>query len=209
MLKLGNGVIILINFNLDKSLEELDGDNGGEPEYPSGLIHKCHNLRKKKLEEFTIEDLRVMIGQKDSLKYLVPLALKTLEINPFAAGDFYKGDLFDQVLRIEQDFWNQNTELQNKLNEIINFVNSKIVKIETVKIDKEERNILINDFVYVGGAPEPQNFCSSCKYQIYYYDKYDASFCLQCNRWIEDKCNDENCNYCNSRPMKPLLIMNV
>jgi len=158
----------LINFYLDKTLEELESTIWEDPDFPSGLILKCHSLRKKKLVEFTIEDLRVMIGQKISLQYLIPVVLKTLEKNPFVEGNLYKGDLFDQVLRVEQDFWAYHKELRHKLNEIINLVNSKTGRIDTVEVNIEERYILINGFIYIGGALEPKNYCTSCNEGITY-----------------------------------------
>jgi hypothetical protein len=57
-----------------KSLEELEGYTLGEPESESGLVLRCHALWKKPLAEFTPGDLCILIGQGDSLRYLVPMA---------------------------------------------------------------------------------------------------------------------------------------
>jgi len=32
---------------------------------------------------------------------------------------------------------------------------------------------------------------------------YDAYVCTFCDEWLEDKCGDEACPYCSSRPAKP------
>lgn len=71
----------------NQSLQELDGHDWGEANYPSHLVRNCHPLRRKPLRAFTVEDLRIMIGQNLSLEYLVPLALEHLQRDPFAAGD--------------------------------------------------------------------------------------------------------------------------
>lgn len=86
-------MVILVNFDLNKSLDELEGLSFNESEVQSNLIIKCQSLRKMKLKDYTIEDLRLMIGQQIGLEYLVPLALETLAINPFVEGDLYNGDI--------------------------------------------------------------------------------------------------------------------
>jgi hypothetical protein len=115
-----------VNFDLNKSLDELEGLSFNESEVQSNLIIKCQSLRKTKLKDYTIGDLRLMIGQQIGLEYLVPLALETLAINPFVEGDLYNGDLLEKVLRIDKQFWNQNEDLLFELNEIISDVKSTI-----------------------------------------------------------------------------------
>ena len=108
-----------MNIDINKSLDELEGTTWGEPDFQSSLTLRCHELRKKKLKDFSAGDLRVMIGQKISIEYLVPLALETLVTNPFVAGDIYHGDLLIQVLEIDKQFWNQNGDLSFELKEVI------------------------------------------------------------------------------------------
>jgi hypothetical protein len=99
----------------NRTLEELDGERWGEPEYNSSLVVNCHRLRCVPLTDFSVGDLRLMIGQGFSLEYLVPLALEHLESNPFVEGGFYPGDLLNSVLGIERKFWEQNSELHRKM----------------------------------------------------------------------------------------------
>ena len=101
--------------DLEKSLEQLEGDVWGEPLVASRLANKCHELRKQPISKLTVEDLRLLIGQKTGLRFLVPLALDVLESNPFAEGDMYKGDLLSNVLRVNDDFWSNHPELNNRL----------------------------------------------------------------------------------------------
>ena len=37
-----------------------------------------------------------------------------------------------------------------------------------------------------------------------YSEEYDAYFCGTCNKWLEDKCNDPECEYCPARPATPM-----
>lgn len=86
-----------------KSLQELEGDDWGEPSFDSHLVVTVHRLRRKPIGEYSIEDLRVMIGQGFGLPYLIPLAVERLEEDPLAAGDMVPGDLLQAVLRVGEE----------------------------------------------------------------------------------------------------------
>lgn len=58
------------------------------------LVRRCIYLRQIPLADFDVEDLRMMIGQQVSLRFLVPRAIDVLERNPLAEGDMYAGDFF-------------------------------------------------------------------------------------------------------------------
>lgn len=104
----------------NRSLQDLDGQDWGEAPFPSYLVRTCHALRRKPLRDFIVEDLRIMIGQNIGLEYLVPLALEHLQHGPFAAGDFYPGDLLGCVLgRVEPGFWQKRPDLRQAVEEII------------------------------------------------------------------------------------------
>lgn len=109
----------MLNYDLNKTLEELEGETWGESQFDSNLVTRCHELRRKPLKDFSVEDLRTMIGQGFSLHYLVPIALTFLADNPFVGGDFYNGDLMVCVLNIEQNFWDINPKLYFELDSII------------------------------------------------------------------------------------------
>jgi hypothetical protein len=113
------GMIEPALFNSDKSLQELEGKDWGEPTYDSHLVVECHRLRRVPLREFTAENLRIMIGQQIGLLWLVPLALGLLERDPFAEGDFYKGDLLAAVLRVDASFWQNHPRLRQRTIEVM------------------------------------------------------------------------------------------
>jgi hypothetical protein len=103
----------------DKTLEDLDGEIWGEPNYNSSLVTTCYRLRRVPLRDFTVEDLRLMIGQEIGLEYLIPIALARLEKMPFAEGDFYPGDLLSNVMDVNRGFWKQHPKLRQKLKSIV------------------------------------------------------------------------------------------
>jgi hypothetical protein len=88
------------DFDRRKSLQQLESQDWGEPNFHSHLVTECHRLRRVPLREFTAENLRIMIGQDIGLSYLVPLALELLSTDPLTEGDFYKGDLLQSLLRV-------------------------------------------------------------------------------------------------------------
>ncbi|PYJ04370.1 MAG: hypothetical protein DME25_10080 [Verrucomicrobia bacterium] len=99
------GRIVAMPLDRNKSLQQLEGQDWGEPAYDSHLVTECHRLRRIPLSEFTAENLRIMIGQQIGLPHLIPLALELLRGDPFTAGDFYAGDLLATVLRADSRFW--------------------------------------------------------------------------------------------------------
>ncbi len=97
------------------SLEQIENDYWSEPEYNSYLVTTCHKLRKKRLYEFEVEDLRIMLGQDIGTKYLLPIAIEKLKQNPFAAGDFYDGDLLCSVARLPSDSFPKEKKIRQYL----------------------------------------------------------------------------------------------
>jgi hypothetical protein len=98
----------------NKSLQQLEDQDWGEPTYDSHLVTECHRLRRVPLREFTAENLRIMIGQQIGLPYLIPIALEVLHTDPFAEGVCYRGDLLAAVLRAEVPFWRQHPDLRRE-----------------------------------------------------------------------------------------------
>jgi hypothetical protein len=95
---------------LNKSINELEKTSylANPSEYDSSLVSRCLELRAKPLKDYTVEDLRLMIGQSIGLPWLVPLAIKELASNIFSEGDLYAGDLLMNVLRIDVQYWKSN-----------------------------------------------------------------------------------------------------
>ena len=84
-----------------RTLEQLEEQTWPEPDFSSQLVETCHRLRTKPLDDFTVEDLRIMVGQKIGLLHLLPLAIKILKDDPLAEGDYYPGDLLTSVIGAE------------------------------------------------------------------------------------------------------------
>jgi hypothetical protein len=98
----------------DRTLSEIEADDWGKPTFDSGLVQTCHALRYKPLGTFTVEDLRILIGQKISVAVLMPLALERLQENPLAEGHFFPGDLLKNVLQVDASFWRAHPDYHRR-----------------------------------------------------------------------------------------------
>lgn len=96
------------------------------------------------IDDFTAEDLRIMIGQKIGLKFLVPLALKKLAEDPLASGDFFPGDLLQNVLRLGRDYWKDNFDPRTAAREVVAAARVKIaqLRIEDHLFERGARELL-------------------------------------------------------------------
>lgn len=122
-----------------KTLENLEKEYWDDADHgDTGLVKRCFELRKIPLEQFTIEDLRLMIGQKFSPDYLIPLALEVLQNDLFAEGNLFPGDLLKTCLTLPTDFWDNNKNHWTTLNNLIQNKRSKILeyKFDITKFDK-------------------------------------------------------------------------
>jgi hypothetical protein len=119
-------------FDRRKSLQDLERDDWGEPDYDSHLVQTCHRLRRVPLADLTIEDLRIMVGQKIGLQFLVPLALAMLEKDPLAEGNYYRGDLLNVVLDIPGSFWNVHVDMRDALRRVVAKASELLVSLEEI-----------------------------------------------------------------------------
>ena len=99
----------------DKCLDQIEKVDWGEPDYESHVVVTCHKLRKKPIAEFTIEDLRIMIGQDISSEILIPIALDRLSEDPLISGDLYDGDLLSVVSRHPSAYWSKHRDQHEEL----------------------------------------------------------------------------------------------
>jgi hypothetical protein len=117
-----------------KTLENLEKEKWITFDSDSRLIKRIKELRKVPLDNFSVEDLRLMIGQRDSLEYLIPLAIEKLTADILAEGDMYKGDLLLAVVNTRQDYWDKSTEQKREVIELIKR-NKELIDNEGLEIE--------------------------------------------------------------------------
>lgn len=101
-----------------QTLTQLERNDWGPPTYDSHLVTTIHALRYKPIDQFTVEDLRITLGQKMSVQFLLPLALERLELDPLVSGDFFEGDLLRNVVNCE-DKWPRDAETLERIRAIL------------------------------------------------------------------------------------------
>ena len=126
----------------EKTLEMLENDYWGDPSSDlSRLVRTCYRLRKKPINNLTIEDQRVLLSQRIGIKHILPLTIRSLRENILSEGDFYPGDLLLATLLLDDVYWKKNINQKNELNEIILL---NIDKFQDTEISKEIKNEISN-----------------------------------------------------------------
>jgi hypothetical protein len=69
--------------------------------------------------DFTSGELRLMIGQREGLMFLVPLAVEHLRADPLVDASYYPGDLLCAVLGVGREFWQRHAKHRVSVEEII------------------------------------------------------------------------------------------
>ncbi|MGR6319381.1 contact-dependent growth inhibition system immunity protein [Micromonospora soli] len=88
------------------TIEQLERDVWPDPSPDAtSLVRRCTELRRKPLDEFTVEDLRIMLGQEVGIPALLPRAVRILLRDPLVEADYYPGDLLANVLRLPDSAW--------------------------------------------------------------------------------------------------------
>jgi len=99
-----------------RTLEEVESQPWGDPPADASyLVARCYALRRLPLRQLGTEDLRILLGQSIGVPTLVPLALRVLDGDPLAEGDFYPGDLLAAVLRLDAAYWTAHPEERTEL----------------------------------------------------------------------------------------------
>lgn len=64
--------------------------------------------------------------------------------------------------------------------------------------------VLAPDGARILGWLEVEDRCADCGAPQVYAVLFDARLCMPCNRWLEESCDDHECDYCRRRPERPL-----
>jgi hypothetical protein len=112
---------------LSRTLAQLErGSLPPSRETDTHLVRTCLDLMQIPIGQLTTENLRMLILQDIGLKHLIPLALDKLETDPFAAGDYYDGDLLHAVVRASVKFWSAEPQLRLRLDHVISSLRDKL-----------------------------------------------------------------------------------
>lgn len=107
-----------MDFDRNKSLQELENSDWGNPKSDFPLEEECLHLRRIPVKDFESPDLCCMIGQKIGEKYLIPMAIERLHLDPLADRNWYPGSLLEAVLRASAEYWEQNVNQREEVEQI-------------------------------------------------------------------------------------------
>ena len=116
------------------SIEAIEQDYWNEIVYDSYVVTTVFYARKKPMIQLTIEELRLVIGQRHWSHFLIPFALEILNKNILAEGDLYLGDLLSNVLYQLDNFWIENTDWYNRLKPLI-VMNKELLDLHDIDYD--------------------------------------------------------------------------
>ena len=83
------------------------------------MIDQVHRLRIIQIERLEPKEIRLLIGQEVGLKYLIPVAFDILRDDLFIDTELFEGDLLQNVIKVDIDFWDNNNELKNELDDLL------------------------------------------------------------------------------------------
>ncbi|HTR30796.1 MAG TPA: contact-dependent growth inhibition system immunity protein [Puia sp.] len=125
-----------------KTIQSLDKKDYGDPQHgTTPMVRRCLELCRTPISEFTVDDLRLMIGQGFSLKYLMPLAIEQLNLDILVEANYFPGDLLTIVLQVDLNFWRENELLWRKIFELLK---DKRAELATHKIDSTTFHSVFN-----------------------------------------------------------------
>jgi hypothetical protein len=101
------------------TLDNLEKTSREEPDFGDNRSQKIYALRQTPLNQFSPEDIRLLVAEGISLPYLIPLAIEKLNKNLFAEGDYYPGDLLQSVLQVDLNFWLTNRPFWQYIHQLI------------------------------------------------------------------------------------------
>lgn len=95
-----------------RTLDEVDPPAwSARSKYDTNLVSRCHELRSVPLGELTLDDLRMLIGQRIGIAWLVPIALELLRVDPLLEATFYRGDMLVTIMKQTPDYyWEENPD---------------------------------------------------------------------------------------------------
>lgn len=118
-----------------KSIAELENIECADCGIDSYVVRTSLNALKKPLNQLSIEEIRLLITQKIGVKYLLPVAVNSLEDDLFQEVTYYDGDLLNAVLNLPMSFWNDNKNEYEKMRVLIK---KNYLKIQSAEfIDKK------------------------------------------------------------------------
>ena len=79
-----------------KSLEEIEGV-WEEPDFPTGLVLRCHEARKKPIDQLSDLELATLLTQNIGVEHILPEAMRRVARNEPDDTEYFDGQLKEAV----------------------------------------------------------------------------------------------------------------
>lgn len=89
----------------EKSLNELEGVDWGEPIIGTTLAGQLHYARRRPMEDLAEWEIRTLLAHRVGLEHIFPLAAELVLQEPLRQSKFYPGDLLRSVLAVPRPYW--------------------------------------------------------------------------------------------------------
>lgn len=123
------------------SIEELEKCWWEEPKFDSYVTRTSYSARKKPLAQLSAEEIRLLLGQKIGLKYVIPLGISILKENVGIMVQYYEGDLLNQFLGLDINDWEENYVDLKEMQELVLSNQELIYKLKDVEGSNVEKFI--------------------------------------------------------------------
>ena len=138
---------------LEQSLERLEGPFPRDPIPDTLLVRTVVRLWSKPIQEFSVEDLRITIGQQLGLRFLIPLAIDRLEEDSFAEGAYYPGDLMHAVLSVQPEYWETHRDQARRVEALVDAALEQIGDLDLPKeVETDLRALVMAHRRHLGPA---------------------------------------------------------
>lgn len=104
---------------IDNTIETLENKIWEYKKFPTILIETCHNARKKKIKDLSLNELRTLLQQDIGVPYILPSVMEILEKDLLADSRFYPGDLLLAAISMSDRTWKQHTETGMRLKALL------------------------------------------------------------------------------------------
>ena len=111
----------------EKSLNEIYGWEPMQPASDTYVLRTAERAMRLPLKDLSPEEIRLLIGQKTGLAYLLPLAIAILRRNPMTQTALFPGDLLEVCKRLSPSDWGENPAEYRAFQEILQASSPKTV----------------------------------------------------------------------------------
>lgn len=129
---------MLVN-KMELTIEQIENDFWDDGEFPTGLVERISQLRKKRICEFNDDDLRIAIQQRICLELIMPIAVDRIRQDLLLEAFYYPGDLLMAIVGAGE-YWGEHLEARDDFR---NYLNAKRDLLQATDITDEIRNELL------------------------------------------------------------------